>query len=90
MWTGAGQADSTRTVYVRGAEGGGRANGDSTTSLQIGTAASHGDDELGFVAEEGVLPQSCPWRAFYTHLFRGTWPQPSVCFLVGVCTTPHK
>lgn len=53
MWTGTRQADSTRTVYVRGAEGGGRANGDDTASLQIGIAAGHGDSEPGFVAEEG-------------------------------------
>lgn len=52
MWTGTRQADSTRTVYVRGAEGGGRANGDDTASLQIGIAAGHGDSEPGFVAEE--------------------------------------
>lgn len=90
MWTGAGQADSTRTVYVRGAEGGGWASGDTAASLEIGIAASHGDSGSGFAAEEGVLPQSCPRRAFYTYLFQGTWPLPSACFLVDVCTTLHK
>lgn len=90
MRTGAGQADFMRTVYVRGAEGGGRAYGNAAASLKTGMAASHGDSGSGFVAEEGNLPHSCPGRAFYTYLFQGTWPLPSAGFLVDVCTTLHK
>lgn len=70
MWTGARQADSTWTVYIRGAEGGSWANGDATASLLIGIAASHGDSEPGFVAEEGVLPKGARGGLFIPTYFR--------------------
>lgn len=39
MWAGAGQADSTAAALVVGADGGGRAGGDTATA---GNTASHG------------------------------------------------
>lgn len=81
VWTGARQADSTWTIYVWGAEGGGRAHGDTA-------ASSHGDGGSGFLAEESVLPQSYLGRDFYTYLFQGTWPLPSAASLL-MFAQPH-
>jgi hypothetical protein len=39
VWIGTGQADSTWTTYVRGAEGGGWASGDTAASLEAGINA---------------------------------------------------
>ena len=41
VWAGAGQADSTAAAFVRGADGGGRASGD-TAAESGSTAARHG------------------------------------------------
>ena len=46
VWAGAGQADSTPTEFVRGADGGGRTSGDAAA---VGSTASHGVRSWVFV-----------------------------------------
>ena len=46
VWAGAGQAGSTSTAYIRGADGGGGAGGDAAASLETRLTARHSKDQV--------------------------------------------
>ena len=51
VWAGAGQAGSTSTAYIRGADGGGGAGGDAAASLEMRFTARHSRDQVDVCCE---------------------------------------